>query len=67
MIVRNLSKPDLELVPDVMPTVDALAERIASLAQMLHRLDYDVAPGSLERLDVRIAEVQREGAVRDRP
>ena len=61
MTVNNLSKLDRELVPDVMPTVDALAERIASLAQMLHRLDYDVAPGSLQRLDARITEVQREG------
>jgi hypothetical protein len=61
IILRNLSKPDRELVPDVLPTVDALAERIASLAQMLHRLDQDVAPGTLERLEARIAEVEREG------
>jgi hypothetical protein len=61
MIVANLSKPDRELVPDVLPTVDALAERIAMLAQMLHRLDHDVAPGTLERLEARIAEVEREG------
>jgi serine/threonine protein kinase len=61
IILRNLSKPDLELVPDVLPTVDALAERIASLAQMLHRLDQDVAPGTLERLEARVAEVEREG------
>jgi serine/threonine-protein kinase len=62
MIVRNLAKPDRELVPDVLPTVDALAERIASLAQMLHRLDHDIAPGTVERLNARIAEVEREGA-----
>lgn len=62
MIMRNLSKPDRELVPDVLPTVDALAERIASLAQMLHRLDHDVAPGTLERLNTRIAEVEIEAA-----
>src|SRR5919108_2435769 len=60
IILRNLSKPDRELVPDVLPTVDALAERIALLAQMLHRLDHDVAPGTLERLEARIAEVERE-------
>jgi serine/threonine-protein kinase len=61
LIVKNLSKPDRELVPDVLPTVDALAERIASLAQMLHRLDQDVPAGTLERLDARIADVEREG------
>src|SRR5687768_3950091 len=62
MIVKNLAKADRDLVPDVLPTVDALAERIASLAQMLHRLDVDVPSGTLERLDGRIAEVEREGA-----
>ncbi len=61
LIVENLSKPDRELVPEVLPTVDALAERIAMLAQMLHRLDHDVAPGTLERLEARLAEVEREG------
>ncbi len=61
MIVKNLAKADRELVPDVLPTVDALAERIASLAQMLHRLDQDVPAGTLERLDTRLAEVEREG------
>ena len=48
-------------MPDVLPTVNALAERIASLAQMLHRLDMDVPAGTLERLDARIADVEREG------
>jgi hypothetical protein len=62
LILRNLSKADRELVPEVLPTVDALAERIASLAQMLHRLDHDIAPGTVERLNARIAEVEREGA-----
>jgi serine/threonine protein kinase len=62
MILRNLSKADRELVPDVLPTVDALAERIASLAQMLHRMDHDIAPGTVERLNARIAEVERESS-----
>ena len=61
LIVKNLAKADRDLVPDVLPTVDALAERIASLAHMLHRLDQDVPSGTLERLDSRIAEVEREG------
>ena len=61
LIMKNLGKADRDLVPDVLPTVTALAERIASLAQMLHRLDLDVPSGTLERLDGRIAEVEREG------
>ena len=61
MIVKNLAKADRDLVPDVLPTVDALVDRIASLAQMLHRLDQDVPTGTIERIDTRIGEVEREG------
>lgn len=53
--VGKLSKADSDLIPDVLPTVDALAERVGSLALALHRLDEDVRPGTLEELDTRIA------------
>jgi len=46
------------LLPDVLPTVNGLVERIASLAPTLHRLDADLQPNSLERLEARIAEVE---------
>ena len=59
-IVRSLSKADRELIPDVLPTVDALAARGSSIALMLHHLDVDVSPGSMARLDARIAEVRAE-------
>jgi serine/threonine-protein kinase len=61
-IVNTLAKPDRELLPDVGPTVNALAERTASLARMLHHLDADVSPAALARLDARIAEVKAEPA-----
>ncbi|HEX5436780.1 MAG TPA: protein kinase [Gemmatimonadaceae bacterium] len=59
-IVESLSKADRALLPDVVPTVDALVDRTASLAQMLHRLDADLAPGMAEQIEARIAAVTRE-------
>lgn len=59
-IVQSLSKADRELLPDVLPTVDALAARGASLALMLHHLDSDVSPDAIAHLDARIAQVRAE-------
>jgi len=59
-IVESLAKPDRALLPDVVPTVNALVDRTASLAQMLHRLDADIAPGMLEQIQERITQVERE-------
>lgn len=59
-IMRSLSKTDRELIPDVTPTVDALAARGASIAMMLHRLDTDVSLDAMRRLEARIAEVRAE-------
>jgi hypothetical protein len=58
--IGKLSKTDRDMIPDVRPTVDALVERIASLAQALHRLDHDVTPETLARLDARIAAATAE-------
>jgi serine/threonine-protein kinase len=54
-VVEKLGKADRELIPDVLPTADALAERVSSLAQALHRLDEDVSPDAIVELDARIA------------
>ena len=59
-LLETLSKADRELLPDVVPTVQALVERIVALAQMLHHLDADVRPELGERVEARIAEVERE-------
>jgi serine/threonine-protein kinase len=59
-IIESLGKADRAMLPDVIPTVNALVQRTASLAQMLHRLDADIAPGMLERISARIAQVERE-------
>jgi serine/threonine-protein kinase len=59
-IMRSLSKADRELIPDVVPTVDALAARGSSIAFMLHHLDTDLAPDAMQHLKARIAEVRAE-------
>ena len=48
------------MIPDVGPTVDALAERVGALATTLHRLDADIAGSSLNALDARLAALKAE-------
>jgi hypothetical protein len=54
--------PDAErnMIPDVAPTVDALAERVGALATTLHRLDADVGGASSQTLDARLAALKAE-------
>jgi serine/threonine protein kinase len=54
-IMANLSKADRALLPDITPTTNALVERVAQLAQTLHRLDGDIDPRLMADLDARIA------------
>ena len=65
-VLGKLTKADKELIPDVAPTVDALAERVGSLAQALHRLDEDVRPSAIEELRRRIEGVKGQSESRDR-
>src|SRR5579872_5116436 len=59
-IIGSLGKADRDLIPDVGPTVDGLAQRAASIAQMLHHLDRDLSPQAMAELEQRIATVKRE-------
>jgi hypothetical protein len=59
-IFAKLSKDDRALLPDLTATVKALVERVAHLAQMLHRLDASIDPTLGHELDARIAQVERE-------
>ena len=43
-----------------MPTVNALADRVGSVAQLLHHLDADMSPRQMEELEARIAAVKKE-------
>lgn len=61
-ITSKLSPDDKALVPDVLPTADALLERIGSLANGLERLDRDLPGGALADLAARIAAIEAEPA-----
>ena len=49
------------ILPDVLPTVEALVTRIAELAGALHQLDRDMGAASDGSLDLRIAELRARG------
>ena len=48
------------MIPDVGPTVDALAERVGALALTLHRLDADLGGSSLPTLEQRVIALRAE-------
>jgi serine/threonine-protein kinase len=66
--IGKLSQTDREMIPDVRPTVESLVERVAALAQALHRLDSDVTPDTLARLDdrIRAASAEPESSEREK-
>ena len=53
-VLSKLSDADRQMLPEIKPTVDALDERIRSLAQALHQLDADASPAAISRLAERI-------------
>jgi serine/threonine-protein kinase len=59
-IISKLSQVERDMLPDVAPTIDALVQRVASLAVTVHRLDADVSGTSLGALDERIALAERD-------
>jgi serine/threonine-protein kinase len=56
----RLSKTEREMIPDVLPTVIALAERVGALATTLQGLDADVSAGSVSSLDSRLTALRAE-------
>ncbi|HEX7980910.1 MAG TPA: serine/threonine-protein kinase [Gemmatimonadaceae bacterium] len=56
----RLAPAEREMIPDVLPTVISLAERVGSLATTLHGLDADVNATSVTSLDQRIASLKTE-------
>ncbi|MEP6731495.1 MAG: protein kinase [bacterium] len=58
--LARLPDSERDMIPDVAPTVDALAERVGALATTLHRLDADVGGASPNSLDARLAALRAE-------
>ncbi|HEV7994041.1 MAG TPA: serine/threonine-protein kinase [Gemmatimonadaceae bacterium] len=65
--ITRLSKSEREMIPDVVPTVVALSERVGSLAVTLHGLDVDVSVTSVSSLDQRVAALRTEAGVDPTP
>ena len=61
-IAASLPKADRSLLSDLTPTVNALVERVATVAQALHRLDQSFDPRGVGELDARIAQAARDSA-----
>jgi hypothetical protein len=59
-IFVKLSKADRALLPDLVPTVNGLVERVAHLAQSLHRLDESIDLRLIDELEARIAEAEKD-------
>lgn len=61
-LAADLPATDRALIPDVMPTVDRLVDRVQLLSTTLARLDAAVSPGALPNLDRRIADAEASNA-----
>jgi serine/threonine-protein kinase len=59
-LLGRLAPAEREMIPDVGPTLDSLAERVGALALTLHRLDADVGGASVPTLERRIAALRAE-------
>lgn len=63
----RLAPAEREMIPDVLPTVIALAERVGSLATTLHGLDADVSAASVGSLQQRLATLRAEAGEQPTP
>ena len=53
-VVATLGENEQEMIPDVVPTVESLAQRVIALAQTVHRLRSDVSSEAIAKLDARL-------------
>lgn len=56
----RLGGDERAVLPDMLPTVEALVLRVSELATALHRLDLDMGAVADGSLDLRIAELRRQ-------
>jgi serine/threonine protein kinase len=65
--LARLAPAERDMISDVGPTVDALAERVGALALTLHRLDADVGGASVPTLERRLAALRAESGPEPTP
>jgi hypothetical protein len=66
-LLTRLAPAEREMIPDVAPTLDALAERVGALALTLHRLEADLGGSSLRTLEQRVAALRAESGSEPTP
>ncbi len=67
-VLARLGENERSLLPEIEPTVEALIERVRTLAIALHALESEASPDALVRLETRIAQAEAlpEGHDRER-
>jgi len=67
-VLARLAESERSLLPEIEPTVEALIERVRTLAIALHALENETSPDALVRLETRIAQAEAlpEGHDRER-
>ena len=55
-VLARLQDAEKELLPEILPTVESLVERVRTLAGALHALDTEASPEALVRLQMRITD-----------
>ncbi|MGA9838542.1 MAG: protein kinase [Gemmatimonadaceae bacterium] len=65
-VLAALTPTERQMLPDIEPTVNALGERIGTLASTLQSLDADASGANLGALDQRIADLKREPETAER-
>lgn len=63
--VQIMSDEERAMIPDVLPTADALVERVGALSQALHRLELEMPHDMVRSLDARFAELEHAPAAAD--
>jgi serine/threonine-protein kinase len=67
-MLARLPEAERSMLPEIEPTVEALVERVRTLAIALHALDADASPDALVRIETRVAQAEAmpDGPERDR-
>lgn len=59
-ILAKLPPNDRDMLPEILPTVESLNERVRSLAHGLHQLDHDASAEAITKLEARIAAAKAD-------
>ncbi len=58
-VLARLPGTEKALLPEILPTVESLVERVRTLAMALHALDTDASQGAMDRLRQRLLDTER--------